>query len=149
MGPGAVRGLRVLLVSAIAGGLLGFVQPASSAAQEGRVQVTVDGSAIPARGYSGGVTDRAGQISPLVIEAIVKDFVRSKQGPVGQIAAEKGERHRYTVTIKALGKDGSSVKTHVYRDCILTGLDFAPVDARSEDILVEKATFKPETLEVQ
>ena len=64
------------------------------------------------------------------------------------LICNKGQNHRFTITIYELAKDMSIIKTHTYGNCIFVSLDYPRVDADGGEILVETAVFQPETLEV-
>ena len=54
--------------------------------------------------------------------------------------ANQGKNERFTITITELAKDGSTVKTFVYDQCLMTSLDFPTMDANGGEILCETAT---------
>ncbi len=95
----------------------------------------------------GGNAFGRGKILPLRLRAYVTPDSKVLTD-AAEMICNKGQNHRFTITIYELAKDMSIVKTHTYNDCIFMSLDYPRCDSDGGEILVETAVFQPETLEV-
>lgn len=101
----------------------------------------------PSKIIIGGNALGGGRILPLRLRAFVTPDSTALTDAADMIC-NKGQNHRFTITIYELAKDMSIIKTHTYGDCVFVSLDFPRCDADGGEILVETAVFQPETLEV-
>ncbi len=128
-------------------------------------KVEINGQFIPIKSYSGGdVTAEKAEASSgtsqhnestmghnYITELTLVNFITPTCMTLSDAAdavANKGKNERFTITITEMAKDKSVVKTHVYDDCLLTSMDFAPVDASSGDLATRTTTWKPTRLTV-
>jgi hypothetical protein len=125
----------------------------------------VDGQFLPIQSFSGGnptaekATTSSGaskhnestmghnSISELTVLAYVTPDCKIVSNAAHSVVNRRVNQ-RYTITITEMAKDKSVIKTKTYKNCLFTSLDYPTVTAGSGEILVAKATFKPEVLQV-
>ncbi len=125
----------------------------------------INGQFLPVKSYSGGdLTGEKAEASSgssqhnestmghnYVTELTLVSYITPTNMALSDAAnavANQGKNERYTITITEMAKDKSVVKTFVYDNCLLTGMDFPTVDASSGEILCRTTTWKPEILTV-
>lgn len=95
----------------------------------------------------GGNAFGEGRILPLRLRAYVTPDCKVLTD-AADLICNKGQNHRFTITIYELAKDMSIIKTHNYGDCVFLSLDYPRCDAEGGEVLVETAVFQPARLEV-
>ncbi len=128
-------------------------------------KVEINGQFIPVKSYSGGdlTAEKAeassgssqhnessmghNDITELTLVSYITPTCMVLSDAADAVA-NKGQNLRYTITLTEMAKDKSVVKTHVYDDCLLTSMDFAPVDGSSGDLATRTTTWKPTRLTV-
>ena len=108
--------------------------------------VEIDGQSITCLEVSGGEaigdSDFDGY-APLRLQLAVTDGDNTV-GNIASAVANQGKNERRTITITEMAKDKVVLKTHVYSQSMLMGLDFPSASSRGKpELLVETATFLP------
>ena len=128
-------------------------------------KVEINGQFLPIKSYSGGdpVAEKAeassgasqhnectmghNSVAELTLVSYITPTSRTLSDGMNAVA-NQGKNKRFTITIAQMAKDKSVIKTFVYKNCLLTSLDFPRFDAYGGQILCETATFKPERVEI-
>jgi len=125
----------------------------------------INGQFVPILSYSGGdINDDKDEASSgasqqnestmghnYITELTLVTFITPDDNTFSDAAnavANQGKNERYTITITAMAKDKSVIKTFVYDNCLLTSCDFPAVDAAGGEMLKRTSTWKPEILTV-